>query len=72
MLIVVRIGQVFPASSNYFVGPLANLAALAYYSPPRNTTRHLQGRRSKGCGVDREVGAAKFAALTAAKKIAAN
>ncbi|SPD67150.1 conserved protein of unknown function (plasmid) [Cupriavidus taiwanensis] len=60
------------AARRSFQIPLANPVALAYYSPPRNTTPHLQGRRSKGCGVDREVGAAKFAALTAAKKIAAN
>ncbi|SOY71626.1 conserved hypothetical protein [Cupriavidus taiwanensis] len=52
--------------------PLANPLALAYYSPPRNTTRLLQGRRGKGCGVDREVGAAQLAAPAAVKKIAAN
>ncbi|WP_306854738.1 hypothetical protein, partial [Cupriavidus necator] len=52
----------FPAPSNYFLEPLAKVVALAYYSPPRNTTRPLQGRRSKGCGVDRKVGAARFAA----------
>jgi len=62
----------FPTASNYFLKPLANPLALAYYSPPRNTTRPLQGRRSKGCGVDREVGAAQLAAPAAVKKIAAN
>ncbi|SOY72498.1 hypothetical protein CBM2592_B70055 [Cupriavidus taiwanensis] len=58
------------AARRSFQIPLANPAALAYYSPPRNTTRPLQGRRSKGCGVGREVGAARFAAPAAAKKFA--
>ncbi|WP_354684572.1 hypothetical protein, partial [Cupriavidus necator] len=35
---------------------------------PSQHTAALQRRRRKGCGVDRSVGAAKFAALAAAKK----
>ncbi|WP_249679092.1 hypothetical protein [Cupriavidus necator] len=37
---------------------------------PSQHNAALQSRRGAGCGVDRKVGAAKFAALTAAKKVA--
>ncbi|WP_204321154.1 hypothetical protein, partial [Cupriavidus neocaledonicus] len=50
VLVVVFVGEDFSASSNYFVESLANPVALAYYSPPRNTTRRCKSGVARVAG----------------------